>query len=302
MARGRFISDSVGKDLRLNGISIEAELVYLMTIPHLDRDGLIEADPDLLFGAVCPKRRELQDRIALLVQEWAKAGLVLMYDTEQGPILWFKGFAKNQLGLRYDREKPSGFAPPPGHVFTKDGITPLPEPAPEPARDVPSDVPAAADASGETPDADGEELAQCQVQDQVKDQDQDQSSPPPPNVPKDEDDDSEKKATIALTAKLHSVGVAITPYSVDSYMEHVKDYGIEAVLRGITAAADNGKQHRLNYVSRCIVTAAQGTSKGTQNGNHSGNSGADYQRPAAATFTTAERVAYDAKRRAELPF
>ena len=43
-------------------------------------------------------------------------------------------------------------------------------------------------------------------------------------------------------------------------------------------------------------------SKGTQNGNHSGNSGADYQRPAAATFTTAERVAYDAKRRAELPF
>jgi hypothetical protein len=46
MARGRFLSESVATDARLNGLSVEAELVYLMTIPHLDRDGLIEGDPN----------------------------------------------------------------------------------------------------------------------------------------------------------------------------------------------------------------------------------------------------------------
>lgn len=113
MARGRFISESVAKDARLNSLSVEAQLVYLMAVPHLDRDGLIEGDPDVLWGTVCPKRRQFLDRMAAFIQEWAKAGLVLMYDTEDGPALWFRGFAKNQQGMRYDREAPSKFSPPP---------------------------------------------------------------------------------------------------------------------------------------------------------------------------------------------
>lgn len=134
MARGRFISESVAKDARLNSLSVEAELVYLMTIPHLDRDGLIDGDPDVLWGTVCPKRRQFIDRITSFIQEWATAGLITMYDTDEGPVLWFTGFAKNQVGLRYDRETPSTFPPPPGHERSKDGIivTPPSPKTPEP--------------------------------------------------------------------------------------------------------------------------------------------------------------------------
>ena len=126
MARGRFISESVAKDARLNSLSVEAQLVYLMTIPHLDRDGLIEGDPDVLWGTVCPKRRQFLDRMAEFIQEWAKAELVLMYDTEDGPVLWFKGFAKNQQGMRYDREAPSKFPPPPSNN-TPQQLAPTPD-------------------------------------------------------------------------------------------------------------------------------------------------------------------------------
>lgn len=160
MARGRFISESVATDARLNSLSVEAELVYLMTIPHLDRDGLIDGDPNVLWGKVCPKRRQFLDTIAVYIQEWAKAGLVLMYDTDNGPVLWFKGFIKNQLGLRYDRETPSKFPPPP----VQNEVRQL---------------------SGNSPATGGESSAQCQVEvkDQLEDQGRDAREAAPPAKP-----------------------------------------------------------------------------------------------------------------------
>lgn len=165
MARGRFISESVATDARLNSLSIEAELVYLMTIPHLDRDGLIDGDPSVLWGKVCPKRRQFLDTMAVYIQEWAKAGLVLMYDTDNGPVLWFKGFVKNQLGLRYERETPSKFPPPPQNEVRQ--------------------------TSGNTPDTSGNRSPQWQLEVEVKDQVEEgdrvraHGSPPPtaPTIP-----------------------------------------------------------------------------------------------------------------------
>lgn len=261
MARGRFISDSVAKDARLNSLTVEAELVYLMTIPHLDRDGLIEGDPDVLWGTVCPKRRQFLDTMAVYIQEWAKAGLVTMYDSDEGPVLWFHGFAKNQVGLRYDREGVSKFPPPPGFIRNNSGMAP--------AESQPND---------EKPETDddytsADELRQnssnstAQYKDQVKDQVKDKSSPPTPPSGENQadDEDAEIRQTRALTAKLHSVGVAVTPHIVDSYSEDIGSYGLEAVLRGITSAADNGKQQYMGYVRKCIITASQGK----QNINHS---------------------------------
>lgn len=126
MARGRFIADTVAKDARLNSLSIEAELVYLLTIPHLDRDGMIEGDPDILWGTVCPKRRQFLDTMATFIQEWANVGLVVCYDTDEGVVLWFRGFAKNQTGMRYERESASRFPTPPGFIRTESGIVPEP--------------------------------------------------------------------------------------------------------------------------------------------------------------------------------
>lgn len=175
MARGRFISTSVATDARLNSLSVEAELVYLMTIPHLDRDGLIEGDPNVLWGKVCPKRRQFLDSMAVYIQEWAKAGLVLMYDSNNGPVLWFKGFVKNQLGLRYDRETPSEFPPPPQNEVRQN--------------------------AGDLPDTDGGSSAQCQYQSEVKAQvevkAQAQGARTAPAAPPPGEDTLDSKALIA---------------------------------------------------------------------------------------------------------
>lgn len=169
MARGRFISESIATDARLNSLSVEAELAYLMAIPHLDRDGLIEGDPDVLWGKTCVKRRAFLDMMPAFIQEWANAGLVTMYDSDEGSVLWFRGFAKNQTGLRYDRETPSKFPPPPGYARDETGMIPVPAPTPEPP---PPD--AVLDAENQCADELRQNSGNCsaQGQDQVKDQDQ----------------------------------------------------------------------------------------------------------------------------------
>ena len=122
MATGRFLSATVATDHQVAMLSIEAEALYLRAIPHLDRDGLLTGDPMRLLAMVAPLRfSALIGRIADLVEEWATVGLVTRFASQDGPVLWFKGFAKNQV-LRYDRERASVFPAPPGHIRTDTGL------------------------------------------------------------------------------------------------------------------------------------------------------------------------------------
>lgn len=122
MAEGRFISKRIAVDRELNALSQEALLLFLMTIPHLDRDGLILGDDSLLWGAVAPRRLDLLSKVDSSVQEWVGAGLVIAYETRTGRCLYFPGFRKNQQGLRYDREAESRLPPPPGFIRTPTGL------------------------------------------------------------------------------------------------------------------------------------------------------------------------------------
>jgi hypothetical protein len=122
MANGRFVSASVATDKRLNDLSLEAELLYLKTIPHLDRDGLILGEPLALWGQVARRRPELMTRMAALVDEWVESGLVVRYEADGDPILWFVGFTKNQQGMRYAREAESRLPPPPGYARLSTGL------------------------------------------------------------------------------------------------------------------------------------------------------------------------------------
>jgi hypothetical protein len=124
MARGRMVTTQVAQDLRLNSISVDAALVFLMAIPQLDRDGLILAGQDgtLLHAKVCPLRREFYGRMPELIKEWAEAinpdtglGLVVTYHTPNGMALYFPGFPHHNH-LRYDREGESILPCPPGWV------------------------------------------------------------------------------------------------------------------------------------------------------------------------------------------
>lgn len=121
MARGRLISTTIATDKRLNSLSMEAEWLFLKTIPHLDRDGLILGDGCLLVARVCPRRPEVLAKADTLIGEWVRVGLAISYDSEDGRVLFFPGFAKNQ-DIRYDRERASELPPPPGWERTDDGL------------------------------------------------------------------------------------------------------------------------------------------------------------------------------------
>ena len=163
MANGRFISTSIATDKRLAGLTIEAEYLFLKTIPHLDRDGLILADPLILWARVCPRRPALMDHVADLLKEWEDAELVTPYETADGRAMLFAGFTKNQAGMRYGREAASKIDPPPGHIRTHDGIIPqakTTEKAAPPTN------------SGSTPAVLRQSDGVCRAEDQDQDQDQ----------------------------------------------------------------------------------------------------------------------------------
>lgn len=128
MAR-RMLDASIAEDDRLNSLSTESMLLFLMTIPHLDRDGLIDGRPHLLWAKVAPLQRQLEDQAPQLIQAWVDCGMVLRYPGERNnPVLWFTGFAKNQTGMRYHEQGASRFPPPPGmYRHERSGLRPLSE-------------------------------------------------------------------------------------------------------------------------------------------------------------------------------
>lgn len=123
MAVGRMLNRTAGLDQELNSVSVEAQLLFVMSIPHLDRDGLIigEALPHL--GTVLPLRPEFFPKYEDLLSELVGCQIVVRYATKKGRVLFFPGFRKNQT-FSYQREGASIFAPPPGYIRTPSGIEP----------------------------------------------------------------------------------------------------------------------------------------------------------------------------------
>lgn len=123
MARGRMLNTTVASDLRLNELSLEAHWAYMMAVPHLDRDGIMLGHPKVVAGKICPLRPEVGVSMPAIIDEWVATGLVIAYDTDNGPALYFAGFQKNQnLGSSYPKEGRSVFPPPPGFIRTQTGL------------------------------------------------------------------------------------------------------------------------------------------------------------------------------------
>jgi hypothetical protein len=115
------LNRTAGLDQELNSVSIEAQLLFVMSIPHIDRDGLIigEALPHL--GTALPLRPELFPKYEQLISELVTSGVVIRYPTKKGRVLFFPGFRKNQ-SFAYSREGASVFEAPPGYVRTSKGL------------------------------------------------------------------------------------------------------------------------------------------------------------------------------------
>jgi len=114
------LNQSIAEDVEFNEISIEAQLMFLRTVPFLDRDGLINGNASVLRGKVAPLL-DLPKSMAGIVDEWIDAGLIVRYTAGKQTILFFPGFAKNQVGMRYEREAASTYPPPQGYTRTAKG-------------------------------------------------------------------------------------------------------------------------------------------------------------------------------------
>lgn len=126
MARGRMINQTISEDIEFNSMSIEAQLMFVRTVPFLDRDGLTNGHPAILVGKVAPLLTDMFGKMPAIIDEWIEAGLVIRYLDGKVTVLYFKGFTQNQVGMRYDREPESQFSVPPGYTRTPTGIEKLP--------------------------------------------------------------------------------------------------------------------------------------------------------------------------------
>ncbi len=118
MAQGRFVNKSISTSHPFNELPSDTDrLLFLMAIPHLDIEGRIEGEPDLLKAKIVPFRRDLTPkRIEKAMQQWCsmrnpetKEPVVLRYEVHGVRYLEFINFKDNQPNLRSDREAASSF-------------------------------------------------------------------------------------------------------------------------------------------------------------------------------------------------
>jgi hypothetical protein len=145
MPAGRFISKSIAVNKQLRKVSLPADYLFERCIPHLDREGRLEGDPEVVRATVCPLRPEMTAEVVEdCLRQLHDAELVVWYEAEGDMYLSFPGFKNHQTGMKHDREAPSRIPKPPmkvrtsgegpAKVRTKSGVNP------EPVRTRSSDV------------------------------------------------------------------------------------------------------------------------------------------------------------------
>jgi hypothetical protein len=107
MAEGRMLKKRIAKSRKFARLqSDKARLLYLMVLPHLDVEGRLEAEPDLLKADVLPLLRWSLKTISKALTELHEVGLINLYTVNGNQYLEYANFDKFQT-LRQDREKSS---------------------------------------------------------------------------------------------------------------------------------------------------------------------------------------------------
>lgn len=128
MARGRFISNEITKDKKINDLSDDtSRLAFTWLVTFADCEGRVDGDPAVLRSLLFPRRSDVTvQEMAAYIQEWAKAGLIAWYQSNGDWWIWLPNFERHQVGLRKDREAASRIPAPPDAVDlrTSSGVTP----------------------------------------------------------------------------------------------------------------------------------------------------------------------------------
>ena len=112
MARGRMINKKISNSRVVNELPESAQLLYTWLIPHLDCNGCFYGSAQMIKSLVVPRKNYSKTKI----ENWLKL-MENSYGTETSPLivryfvngeqyLFMPGFKGEQIGLRYDKEKP----------------------------------------------------------------------------------------------------------------------------------------------------------------------------------------------------
>ena len=112
MARGRMINKKVSNSKRVNDMPLQAQLLFTWLIPHLDCNGCFYGSAQMIKSLVIPRKnwsKKLVEK-CLTIMENSKNNegtpLICRYTVNSESYLIMPGFASEQTGLRYDKEKP----------------------------------------------------------------------------------------------------------------------------------------------------------------------------------------------------
>jgi hypothetical protein len=109
MARGRFISKKISLNEEfakiVNTLGAHAGLLLTWMIPHLDRDGRMKANPDVVRAQVAPLISGVTPELVRSTLALAhELELITVYTIDGKDYLEFPKFKQNQQGLNYNRE------------------------------------------------------------------------------------------------------------------------------------------------------------------------------------------------------
>lgn len=124
MARGRMLNTSISASKKMDEIASDtARLLATWTIAHLDLNGVFYADPAMVRSMVFPRRTDSLEAIEGYLQDMARVGLIVLF--ESGGEMWqyWPGFEHNQPGLRRERER-SQYPMPPTCGQSADNLPP----------------------------------------------------------------------------------------------------------------------------------------------------------------------------------
>ena len=113
MARGRMLNKTVSLSQKFANLPDDTcRLLATWLIRHLDLNGVFYADPAIVRSQIFPMRDDVTTaQVAGYLVAMEKAGLIVIYEANGRKWQHWPGFADNQSGLRYDREKTSNPLP-----------------------------------------------------------------------------------------------------------------------------------------------------------------------------------------------
>jgi len=95
----------------------EGVVWFTWTIAHLDVEGRVHGDPDLMKAQVCPRLAGVTpELIRSTAGKALELGLIDIYEVDGDIYIQYPSFEENQAGLRKNREQKSEIPPPSGVV------------------------------------------------------------------------------------------------------------------------------------------------------------------------------------------